>query len=105
MRRTSYALVALTLLVSGCGADDPKLLRHEVDGLIRPGMSMAAAEKALGTADFSCGPDVRGRDCSRSRSNAVIVTCVQRVTLIPDAKGETLAAYDMPARVACIGTP
>jgi hypothetical protein len=105
MRRRTSALLAAALLTTGCGADDPRLLRRDVEHLIRPGMGTAAAEQSLRGADFSCGPDVRGRDCSRSRSNALIVTCLQRVTLIPDASGATLAKYDMPAKVACLGAP
>ncbi len=105
MRRRTSAWLAIVLLTAGCSADDPRVLRGEVERLIRPGMSMTAAEQALRAADFSCGPDLRGRDCSRSRSKAVIITCVQRVTLIPDSSGAMLAAFDMPAKVACLGSP
>jgi hypothetical protein len=105
MWRRLSVLMGIAFIAAGCGADDPKRLHREVDRLIQPGMSMAAAEQALRGADFSCGPDLRGRDCSRSRSEAVIITCVQRVILIPDSQGATLVGFDMPRKVACLGTP
>jgi hypothetical protein len=82
--------------LSGCAANDQARLTKEVDGLIRPGMSLSIAEKALRDAGFACDAMIGGRTCSRSKAYAVIATCMQRVNLTPDAAGSTLARFQVP---------
>jgi hypothetical protein len=103
--------LGVALLTAGCTGNNEHALYQEVGHLIPSGipagqspMTMADAETALRGAGFSCGPDTRGRDCSRSRSYAVVETCVQRVILVPDRSGAALSYYYVP-RIPCLGTP
>jgi hypothetical protein len=82
--------------LGGCMSNDEARLATEVDGLIHPGMSLPLAEQTLRGAGFTCDTAIGGRTCARQRAYAVVATCMQRVNLTPDAKGSTLARYEVP---------
>jgi hypothetical protein len=100
------AAIVLAMLcvgsLAGCTSSSQPRLAREANRLAERGAKVADTEVLLARAGFRCGPSGGKVICTRLRSDYVIATCVQRISLTLDTGGSRVETVETPP-IACAG--